>query len=283
VLNELKEVLRCNRQAGRRGSESQKDYAARILDLQDLTAKMEKDVGEQLDKFEVKSAGMPVYNKAETAWLDFGLAGKALSILLSSDVAAFGREGMALELELLLHTGRVQNVRTWPDPENAKGYLGAEQYLEMQLQLEAASGNYQQAEAYLREMIENLHAVKGPRSDGLSIHGEASVAAARALLFAQPYDGYIPVLFRTTFLYPSILQQTAELTGAMRREADLKTLRGMLAVEYGAIDQARKDFQDALALWGDAATAKAGGGLNFPARPIAQDGQKLLDKAGAKH
>jgi hypothetical protein len=105
----------------------------------------------------------------------------------------------------------------------------------------------------------------------------------RTVLFAQPYDGYIPVLFRTTFIYPTILQETAELTEDMRREADLTTLRGLLAVESGAIDPARKNIHDALTFWTDAATANAGGGVNFPARPIAHDYQKLLDKAAAAH
>ncbi len=63
---------------------------------------------------------MPVFDKATTAWADYGLAGKQLSILLASDVASFGREGMGLELELLLHTGRVKDVRGGR-PEAAKG------------------------------------------------------------------------------------------------------------------------------------------------------------------
>ena len=153
----------------------------------------------------------------------------------------------------------------------------------MKVQLEAASGNYQQADDDLEEMIAIFHTVNSPQGGRLAIRDEMTVAAVRTVIFAQPYDGYIPVLFRTTFIYPSILQETAELTSSMRREADLTTLRGMLAVEYGAINQARKDFHDALALWGDAAAANAGGGLDFPARPLAQDGQKLLDKAAAKH
>jgi hypothetical protein len=281
VLAELKEVLRCNRKAGHKAGENQQDYAARLLDLEDLTAKKEKDVADQLDKFEVKSAGMPVFSKAETAWLDFGLAGKSLSILLASEVAAFGREGMALELELLLHTGRVKDVREWPDPEGAKDYLGAEKYLEMQIQLEAASGNYQQAEDDLEELIENVHAINDPQLGRMATRGAMAFEAARTVILAQHHDGYMPLLFRTTFFYPSVMRNTTMLTNAMRREADLTTLRGMLAVEYGAIAQARKDFHDAVELWGDAATAASGGGLNFPARPIAQDGQKLLDKAAA--
>jgi hypothetical protein len=161
--------------------------------------------------------------------------------------------------------------------------LGAEQYLETHIQLEAASGNYQQADDDLKEMIAIVHTVKSPQGDRLAIREETAVAAMRIVLFAQPYDGYIPVLFRTTFIYPTILQETAELTEDMRREADLTTLRGILAVESGAIDPARKNIHDALTFWTDAATANAGGGVNFPARPIAQDFQKLLDKAAAAH
>jgi tetratricopeptide (TPR) repeat protein len=281
VLAELKEVLRCNRKAGRKAGENQKDYAARILDLEDLTAKKEKETTDLLDKFEVKSAGMPVYTKAETAWQEFGLAGKALSILLSSDVASFGPEGMRMELELLLHTGRLKDVREWPDPEGAKDYLGATLYLEIQVQLEAASGNYQQAEDDIEEMIEEVHAMQDPQGGRLAIRGGMSMAASQTLLLAQPQDGYQPFLFRTTFFYPSIMKNVAQMTANLRREADLTTLRGMLAVECGEIAQARKDFHDALTVWGSEAAVNAGAGINFPARPIAQDCQKLLDKAAA--
>jgi tetratricopeptide (TPR) repeat protein len=281
VLAELKEVLRCNRKAGRKLGEDQKAFASRLLDLEDLIAKKDKELAELSDKFEVKSAGMPVFSKAETALIDFGLAGKALSILLSSELAAFGREGMALELELLLHTGRVKDVREWPDPEGARDYLGPAQYLEMQIQLEAASGNYAQAEDDLNEMIQAVHVIEDPQVGRLETRGGVAVAAVQTLMYALPNDGVMPFLYRTTFFYPSIMQNTARLTDAMRREAELTTLRGMLALEYGGIDQARQDFHNAVGLWGSAATTDAGGGLNFPALPIAQDGQKLLDKAAA--
>jgi|GEM_PF-705775 tetratricopeptide (TPR) repeat protein/MFS family permease len=281
VLAELKEVLRCNRKAGRKAGEDQKDYAARILDLEDLTAKKEKDTTDLLDKFEVRSAGMPVYTKADTAWHDFGLAGKALSILLSSDVASFGPEGMAMELELLLHTGRVKDVRDWPNPEDAKDFLGPAVYLEIQVQLDAALGNYQSAEDDLEEMIEEVHAMVDPQVGRLPMRTLMSIAAARTMLLAQPQDGYQPLLFRTTFFYPTLMQNGMKMVANLHRQADLTTLRGILALEYGGIDQARKDFHDALMLWGSEAAVDTGAGINFPARPLAQDCQKLLDKAAA--
>ncbi len=279
VLAELKEVLRCERKAGPREGESRPAYAARLADLEDLVGRKEKDIAEQLDRFEVRSAGMPPYNKAETAWLEYGLAGKALSILLSSEVAAFGREGMALELELLLHTGRVKEVREWPDPEGARDFLGAIPYLEIKVQLEAASGNYQQADEDLAELAAVFQTVTDPAGDRLTVRGEIAVAATRAILFAQPFDGFPPVLTRTTFTYPSIMEEMAAVAGNMPREADLTTLRGLLALECGQTDQARGEIHHALSLWGNEAMAAGGGGINFPARGIAQDAEKLLDSA----
>ena len=281
VLAELKELLRCTRKAGRKLGEDQKAFSGRLLDLEDLIAKKDKELAELADKFEVKSAGMSVFSKAETALMDFGLAGKALSILLSSELAAFGREGMALELELLLHTGRVNDVREWPNPDGAKDYLGPVTYLEMQIQLEAASGNYTQAEDDLEELIEAVHVIEDPQVGRLATRGGVAVAAVHAVMHALPNDGVMPFIFRTTFFYPSIIQNTARLTDAMRREADLTTLRGLLALEYGGIDQARRDFHNAVGTWGSAAATDAGGGLSFQALPIALDGQKLLDKAAA--
>jgi tetratricopeptide (TPR) repeat protein len=281
VLKELKEVLRCARKAGRAPGESPKNYADRILNLEDVVARKEKDVADQLDKFEVKSAGMPVFPKAATAWQEFGLPGKALTILLSSEVASFGREGMAMELELLLHTGRMKEVREWPDAAGARDYLGASPYLEVQVQLEAASGDYQKARDDLEEMIEDIHSIKDPEGGILPVRGAMCVSVAQTVLQAQPQDGYQPFLFRTSFFYPTIMQNIGRMTAGLRREADLTTLHGLLALESGEIDQARKDFHDALAVGADEALDRIDGALDFPARPIARDCEKMLDKAAA--
>ena len=186
VLAHLKEVLRCNEVAGRRPGETAEQFRARLLDLRDLVDRKAKDVADQLDKFEVKSAGMSVFEKAETAWQEFGLAGKALSILLASDVSVFDKAGMALELELLLHTGRTAEVRDWPDAVRARDLLGAQRYLEVQVQLAAASGDYRQADDDLEELAEELHTVKGPGGDRLPIRAAESLAIGQALLTAAP-------------------------------------------------------------------------------------------------
>ena len=58
---------------------------------------------------------MRVADRAALA-MQKGLAGKARDLLLESDLAAFGPQGMELELELLLRTGRARDVRDWTDP-----------------------------------------------------------------------------------------------------------------------------------------------------------------------
>ena len=54
-------------------------------------------------------------------------------------------------------------------------------------------------------------------------------------------------------------------------------LRGLLAVESGAVDSARGHFRAALDVWGSDRQAAAGAGLDFPARPIAQQEMGLLE------
>src|SRR5262249_62361665 len=65
------------------------------------------------------AAEAPQLRLLDRAMLAFqkGLAGKARDLLLESDVSAFGAQGTAMELELLLRTGRVKEVRDWTTPE----------------------------------------------------------------------------------------------------------------------------------------------------------------------
>jgi hypothetical protein len=53
-------------------------------------------------------------------------------------------------------------------------------------------------------------------------------------------------------------------------------LRGLLALESGAVEAAREHFRTALEVWGDPGRAAAGGALDFLTRPIAQDVMRRL-------
>src|SRR5260370_69250 len=63
---------------------------------------------------------------------DEGLAGKARGILVGSDISAFGAAGMALELELLVRTGRAEEVRDWTAPEQEEAIGPVYQWLRLQ-------------------------------------------------------------------------------------------------------------------------------------------------------
>src|SRR5262249_31473458 len=92
------------------------------FNLNDLAEK----ILEKERKYGEIAQGLRVLDSAALA-IQLGLAGKALDLLLESDIAAFGQQGMILELELLLKTGRVKEVREWTGGQQAgkaKAMLG---------------------------------------------------------------------------------------------------------------------------------------------------------------
>jgi hypothetical protein len=56
----------------------------------------------------------------------------------------------------------------------------------------------------------------------------------------------------------------------LRDEANAHTFRGLLALEQGGADDADVAFRLALDVW------QGGAGLDFKARPLAEDGLRLL-------
>ena len=280
VLEEFREVLRCNREAGPQRGEDPKLYGARIRDWEDLVAAKEKEVKNRLDQFELESAGQPVYVRAELARRKFGLADKALSILLPSGVEDFGREGEALELELFLHTGRLHEVRAWPEKDAAMDYLGALPFLALEVQLEAASGNYDEADADLAKMIDAMNGPGGQGIDAIPPRMSLIVAVMQALLESEPQDGDQAYIVRTSMFFPAILTKMRQMAAGVVEEANLTTLRGALALESGEVKQAEQFFHDALSVWGDDARAASGAGLDFESRFLAEAGKNALKRAG---
>ena len=275
----FQEVLRCHRQGGPGPGEDPKQFAARIQDLEDLVAAKDKEVKGRLDQFEVEAAGQTVYARAELAWKKFGLADKALSILLPSGVEDFGREGEVLELELLLHTGRQHDARTWPQKDEAMAYLGKLPFLAIQVELEAASGNYDAADDDLSRMIQVVRGSGGEEGDALPTRTSMAMAVLQALLESEPQDGDQAYVVRTALFFPPILVKTQQMTAGLVEEANLTTLRGALALEVGDVDSARDFFRAALAVWGDETRAATGAGLDFSSRPLAQAGLAALENA----
>jgi exonuclease VII small subunit len=195
------------------------------------------------NRFEVASAGWKVLDKAFKAWQD-GLKGKARNLLLDSDLAAFGTKGMALELELLLRTGRPKTVIEWMGPEK-KPALGATYHPQGPEQMD------------LREIMTMLA--------GKMVLDEQ---AASGSLFDQLRRAHSRFEFR---------DRVSGLAQSLRRQADLRVLRGLIALEEGEVDEAEIAFREALSFWKDAGSAASGGGLDFNGRAIAQGYLELLE------
>ena len=75
-----------------------------------------------------------------------GLGGQARDRLLKSDIGAFGAEGMELERDLLLRTGRPADVLEWTTPE-VRGSLRDLSYHWLRSQALIALGDYDEADA----------------------------------------------------------------------------------------------------------------------------------------
>jgi hypothetical protein len=144
-------VWELSRAAGRAAGETREQFNRRIELLKANLEALDKEVAGRLDHYEVGTAGKPAGDKARAA-MQLGLAGKALEVLLASDVAAFGVAGAQLELHLLLTTGRVKEVGEWLTADVGAG-IGTDSYHLLRLIHGAAVGDYREADSHLRKLI----------------------------------------------------------------------------------------------------------------------------------
>jgi hypothetical protein len=145
--------------ARRRERESLTEFDQRLKPLRDRIEALQTEVDRELDGLENSRGRYPrVLNFAQQAW-DRNLGGKALQILLDSNLAAFGPEGARLQIALALMTGRVRDVSKWfeegNDPSKEKGLeqvlgqLDRVSYPWWRALLAAATGDYAEADKQL--------------------------------------------------------------------------------------------------------------------------------------
>jgi hypothetical protein len=182
-------------------------------------------------------------------------------MLLASHPAIFGKAGTQLQLDLMLRAGRAYEVRDWLQPEYEE-VLGRTAYHSLRFQADAACGDYAGAD---RELAE-LRPVAGAR--------EAMALQVGGAVLARPAPGAGAAgLAGAAYLRYEWLRRLDAPAGVLREEADILVFRGLLALEAGDAARARGDFAAALARWD--------GGLDFVARPIAEEELRRLDEAGA--
>jgi hypothetical protein len=265
ALEQLRAHARLVHQAGPERGRAE-EFREREAWLEGEVGRLAQKVESRQDAYEVAAAGLPVLNRASMA-LEKGLAGKARDVLLSSDLSAFGAEGMALELQLLLATGRPKEVVEWTSPEQ-QGALGPRTYHWLRAQALAALGDYAGARQECAELAQALL----PGDPGREIvppRWAAGLLVAQAVLDVRPGLGIAPNLLSRTLGRVQFLDRMTLLTRGLKRGADVDVLRGLIALEEGRTDEAEAALREALAVWRDEAAAASGAGVDFNGRPAA--------------
>jgi hypothetical protein len=209
-----------------------------------------------------------------------GMFGTALDILLKSDIAAFGARGLEMELQLLLHTGDVEKVKHWFNPEH-RDLLGDTSYHWINAQMEAALGHYDRAEHAIKEMSSN----RGPGDKRIDPPGQLALMLGNILLFEAsggPLKRF-PSPTASNFANKDLLSTQASLVlGLMDQEANSSVLRGALALEAGWNERAAAHFRRALAFWSTPAGAAVGGPQSHAVRRMARFFLDLLEEANPR-
>jgi hypothetical protein len=235
--------------------------------LREEAGRLEQEVEDKVNTYQTAAPNLRVLDRALLA-SDKGLAGKALDLLLGSDVSAFGAPGTSLELQLLLKTGRADDVRDWAGPEQ-KAVLGASSYHWLRAQALAATGDYALAEEECAQLGRALAADNQDRAPGRPREMMA-LLIGQAVLEEHPGADPVPLLLWRALRRGQLHGRVLDLARGMRQEADGAVLRGLLALEQGDVEEAEVAFRVALALWGDEAAARSGASLDFNGRTVAQ-------------
>jgi hypothetical protein len=261
--------LERTREAGPPRGVAAEQFREQLARMEEEVALVTKGEREQEQAYAAESSGLRVLDRAVLA-RQRGLAGKALDLLLASDVSAFGPQGMALELELMTMTGRVRDVLRWIAPEQ-EASLGSRSYYWLRILASAAAGDYAAADADLASMAGPADDPRGPRQ-------ALALALGKAVVDDCPAERpSFATLSRRSFGRIEYSTSVRSLASVLSLQADVLALRGLLALEVGEVGEAEAAFRQALTYW-DADTRS---GSDFNGRVIAEDGLRWLESARA--
>jgi hypothetical protein len=267
-----------------RPGESEADFEARRGRLSKHVAEMQNQYEKTLDILEVNASKLKPDDRAAFAF-EKGLARKALDILLATDASGLGKAALRLELELMITSGRIDELRKWVKPEHLEA-IGATNYYWLLSRAAAGAGDYLAAEEYLEKMSESLHPVS-PRPGSkftavLPPRPAMALGAAQAVLENRLPGGGPGHLAATILNRLMFLGRMAPFVAHLREETNLLALRGQLALEAGDLEKAKRCWKQALAAWQSEVAVAKGGGVDFGARPIVQQGLEMLAKYGSQ-
>jgi tetratricopeptide (TPR) repeat protein len=284
TLEHLKAIVRLRGQGHRGAGEGPEDARAGLQSAASQLDSLEPEVLRHVSVFTVNANKAKPLDRAGMA-MSHGLAGKALEILLAErDIpAATGPEGVELELNLLLLSGRHAEAQDWLGPQ-LEELLGAARYHWWKAMVAVVRGGYDAADLELVHAIPRFPPTKqdgeapSPPRPPLQVRSELAQDIASMFLRAarEVHQG------REWFDLPYVRQRIfrfrmEQATDLLQHEADINVTRGALFLERGDIKAAQDTFQRALSVWGDEAGSRRGGHLDFRGRIAAQRMVDLLE------
>ncbi len=184
-----------------------------------------------------KTDPLKVFERASLAERH-GLSRQALEMLLESHPAIFGEAGTELELDLMLRAGRAFEVRSWLEPQQ-EAALGFARYHSLRAEAAAACGDYEGADAELNTLSEKVRQV-GVSADQLApVRSAMALRVGEAVLARSCFTAGPAGLAVAAFRQFDALRPLGGPADLLRQEADIQVLRGLLALESGAVDAAR--------------------------------------------
>jgi hypothetical protein len=263
MLKHRKEYLRLSREKGPLPGESAENFEKRLEPQERLLRVNEEEVKKEENKLKESFPNLKVMDRVSAA-LQIGLGGLAIEVLLASDRAGFGKEGVKMELELLLFAGRAQEVRAWSSPEHIH-LIGKNTFYWLQALVDAALGDYQKADTDLLTLFPAERVVERtttpiPRREMICL------SIGKVMLNGLPNQG-IPYAQMPREHY---LQDIITMLDEVRTEADLDVLRMLLLLENGRTERVEEVLRQSLNLWGSIENGARNGGLDFTTRRVAQ-------------
>jgi hypothetical protein len=276
-------------------SKAVKDFVAQLEQRLKL---LNNDVRRRRNDFDLRAKDRPPLEKVKYAFFEAtqeyrngrGLGLLALKLLKEMDLNKLKEEmrqdAAIWQLHFLLLTGQVNEVRERMSP-TLKKPLGLN-YDYFQIALAAAYGNYREADQLLAELDKKIQVEKNLWQPAVSWLGIQLIDSAsnpslnHRLKELQAKNGLdVHLIDATTNIHPLMLLlrlQTTSLHQAqmqqvigtmMHQTSQLRTMRGLLALESGDTVAARQHFESAL---------RVAGKMYYTYRPLAERYLELLGK-----
>ena len=219
---------------------------------------MEAEVKLRRDQWHKESDGLRVYDRVRSA-MGFGLAREALMMLLASDVAAFGTNGLQLEIQLLLFTGAADQVEKWTESDILNS-VNTNQFHWSRVQALAALGQYGSARGECQSLAFPLEKVAEDQAPRIL----AGLVISQAILDRIGPDLGLGGWVNQAFTGQLSQRKVEGLAENFRTEADSLALAGLLAVEGGENGIARNLLQQANQLYHTSPQS----GWDYPSRAM---------------